>query len=120
LAPILPFAAEEAWSWWHDGSVHATSWPTATAAGSTGLEPVPDLGAVYEVLGRVRRAKTEAKVSQRAAVQRVSVTAPASAAAALEIGRDDLREAGSISELVVATGDQVDHVGCTIELAPST
>ena len=32
LAPTLPFAAEEAWSWWHDGSVHAARWPETDGA----------------------------------------------------------------------------------------
>ena len=29
LAPTLPFAAEEAWSWSHDGSMHIAPWPEA-------------------------------------------------------------------------------------------
>ena len=73
LAPMLPFAAEEAWSWSHDGSIHATTWPVASGVTDPGL----DLDAVSEVLQRVRRAKTEAKRSQRAEVAGVDVGAPA-------------------------------------------
>ncbi len=65
LAPTLPFAAEEAWSWWHDDSVHAARWPepgAPTARVELSLDPIS------EVLASVRRVKTEAKVSQRAAV----------------------------------------------------
>jgi valyl-tRNA synthetase len=119
FAPILPFAAEEAWSWWHDHSVHIAPWPTATAA-VAGDEPVANLDAVYEVLGRVRRAKTEAKVSQRATVERVSVTAPPAAEAPLAFGRDDLLDAGSIAALEVIIGEQFDHVQCVVDLAAST
>jgi valyl-tRNA synthetase len=93
LAPMLPFAAEEAWSWWHDRSVHAAPWPGATA-GRT--EDGVDLDAVSEILGRVRRAKTEAKLSQRAPVARVVVHATSSRA--IEPARADLIDTLTISE----------------------
>ncbi|MEX2627829.1 MAG: class I tRNA ligase family protein, partial [Ilumatobacteraceae bacterium] len=120
FAPILPFAVEEAWSWWHDGSVHAADWPSAThdvatsgmAAGPDA--PPTDLGIVCEVLGRVRRAKTEAKLSQRSAARRVSVGVPAAQLAAIESGRADLVEAGTIETLDVHAADALEVV---VELA---
>ena len=120
IAPILPFAAEEAWSWWHDTSVHASAWPTPAGDSVDRRHDPVDLGVVYEVLGKVRRAKTEAKVSQRAEVARLAVSVPDGAAAALEIGRDDLVEAGSIMTLEITSGGDVDHVACAVELSPST
>jgi valyl-tRNA synthetase len=57
------------------------------------------LGATLDVLAEVRKAKTAAKVSMRAPVARVEVTANASDLLALALGSDDLRDAGSIAEL---------------------
>ena len=70
-----------------------------------------------ELLGHVRRAKTEAKVSQRAGVASLQVGAPAGIHAALSAGRADLLDAGSILQLTVADADVL---GCAVELAPST
>ncbi|HEU4842008.1 MAG TPA: valine--tRNA ligase, partial [Ilumatobacteraceae bacterium] len=101
LAPTLPFATEEAWSWSHEGSVHATSWPVVSGVADPGV----DLDAVSEVLQRVRRAKTEAKRSQRAEVARVEVTAPADAIAGLAAAHDDLADALTIGHLSCTTAD---------------
>jgi valyl-tRNA synthetase len=101
LAPTLPFATEEAWSWSHDGSVHATRWPVVSGVADPGF----DLDAVSEVLQRVRRAKTEAKRSQRAEVARVAVTAPADAIAGLAAAHDDLADALTIRHLSCTAAD---------------
>jgi valyl-tRNA synthetase len=113
FAPILPFAAEEAWSWWNDTSVHVQPWPQQTGGnGDPGL-----IDPTLELLGHIRRAKTEAKVSQRAEVTSLQVNAPAGTHAALTAGRGDLLEAGSILQFTVADADVLE---CAIELAPST
>lgn len=102
LAPTLPFATEEAWSWWHDDSVHQGPWPRSrTDADADDIE----LDAISEVLARVRRAKTEAKASQRAAVERLAITVPDDrGGAAIEAGRADLIDALTVTELVIETG----------------
>jgi valyl-tRNA synthetase len=113
LAPILPFATEETWSWWRQGSVHTQPWPTASgAAGDAGL-----VDPALEVLGLVRRSKTEAKVSQRAQVVSLEVTLPAARHAALHAARADLLEAGSITSLSVVAGEQL---ACDVVLADAS
>jgi len=115
LAPTLPFATEEAWSWSHDESIHVASWPSPTTPVPAREDEALDLDAVSDVLARVRRAKTEAKLSQRASVARLAVTVPAAGAAAIAAAADDLRDALTIVEFDVTTGP--DLVIAT-ELAP--
>jgi valyl-tRNA synthetase len=104
FAPILPFVTEEVWSWWQDGSVHLTAWPTPFGSAS---DPNA-LDTVSEVLTRVRRAKTEAKVSQRAEVTRIDVVLPPDRQAAFDLALADLREAGSIATVATRAGDVID------------
>jgi valyl-tRNA synthetase len=92
LAPVLAFAAEEAWSWFEDGSVHTASWPEPQ--GVDGDRAV--LSAVGEALVGIRRAKTEAKASQKTPVARVVIGGPADAVARLRLAEGDLRAVGRI------------------------
>ncbi|QQS23918.1 MAG: valine--tRNA ligase [Actinomycetota bacterium] len=112
FAPFLPFAADEVWSWWQQGSVHSSPWPDAAELPAGGdaaaLDPVCD------VLTLVRRAKTEAKLSQRAGVERVLVSGPDVVRASVELGRADLLDAGTIAELAF---EPADALGVDVTLA---
>ncbi len=95
FAPFLPFTTEEVWAWWKSGSIHRQPWP---ALESTGADQAA-LDVTSEVLAAVRRAKTEAKVSQRAAVDVLRISASASSLDALTTGLADLIDAGSVQDL---------------------
>jgi valyl-tRNA synthetase len=105
FAPFLPFVTEEAWSWWQSGSVHAAGWPSGQAelagpaqAGAEAGNPAV-LATAAIILGQIRRAKSEAKVSMRAEAERVVVHAPDAELALASA--DDLRAAGNIADLAV-------------------
>ena len=109
FAPHLPFCTDEVWSWWNSASIHLAAWPARAEFGD--VAGVADhevlLAGVCDVLARVRRTKTEAKVSQRAAVTSVAVTGPSALIDAVNACRDDLMKTGSIVDLVVGVGDAV-------------
>ena len=100
FAPTLPFATEDAWSWWHTTSIHSSTWPTPSNLGgdATLIDPT------IEVLTQVRRAKTEAKQSQRAKVESLLISAPSELHEELALGQTDLVDAGSVLSLEIATG----------------
>lgn len=99
LAPVIAFATEEVWSWTHDSSVHTSPWPTAPLdEAPTGL-----LGLVSEALIGIRRAKTDAKASQKTPVASATIAGPA----LLQDARDDLCAVGRISDLTFTEADEV-------------
>ncbi|TFU34747.1 valine--tRNA ligase [Microbacterium paludicola] len=102
FAPVLAFAAEETWSWFREGSVHTAGWPTP--AGVEGDLAV--LTAASEALIGVRRAKTEAKASQKTPVAFAAIAAPAATAAALRLAAGDLKAVGRIQELEITDGEE--------------
>ena len=116
FAPFLPYVTEEVWSWWQDGSIHRSSWPDAAplreAAG--GADALP-LRVATDVLTEVRRAKSEAKRSMRAAVTSVLVTDTDERTAALEQVADDLKQAGVVTDLSTRIGDTL---AVDVALAP--
>ena len=102
LAPMLPFATEEVWSWLESGSIHLSNWPTTqeTLADFVTTDDASSLlDATCVVLAAVRRAKTEAKVSQRAEVSQLVVTAPSATIDLLKANILDLRNAGALQEI---------------------
>ena len=82
--------------------MHSEQWPAAESLGLAGDAAM--LAPVSEVLAIVRRAKTEAKLSQRATVDELILTGPLEALAAVEACRTDLAEAGGIKEFNMLEG----------------
>jgi valyl-tRNA synthetase len=120
LAPLLPFVTEEVWNWWQSGSVHQSQWPT-TAALTDGLTDGPNeelLDTICGAIGVIRRAKTEAKVSQRAVVTEASFVTSVNAASAITTGWADIADAGSVEKWSISTAD-TNEITVNVTLAPN-
>jgi valyl-tRNA synthetase len=119
FAPILPFATEEVWSWWQTGSIHQATWPNSQEL-TAGLSIDADdafIDAVCGTLALIRRAKTEAKVSQRAVVELAAITASDSSMKAITAGWEDIANAGSVANWTSSIAD-VSEVSVAVTLAP--
>jgi valyl-tRNA synthetase len=101
LAPVIPFATEEVWRWTHDGSVHTAPWPSVDELPAT--EPRGLLPATSAALIGIRRAKTDAKASQKTPVTSAVLAGPAILADAV----DDLRAVGRIERLDLVEAQEV-------------
>lgn len=115
LAPVLPFATEEVWSWTHDGSVHTAAWPTVDEIG-VDAQHGGLLALVSQALIGVRRAKTDAKASQKTPVTRAVLAAPA----LLSFAADDLRAVGRIAELELTEADEIAVVSIELGELPTS
>jgi valyl-tRNA synthetase len=115
FAPFLPFVAEEVWSWWQDGSVHRARWPQAAELpGADGADPSV-LDTASTALRALRKAKSEAKLSQRAGVDLLVVRDRPDRLAALRAAERDLRDAGSVAELRL---EEAEDPSLDVTLAP--
>ncbi len=109
FAPFLPFATDEVWSWWQEGSIHRSSWPKASelteGLDSAFLELLP---LAEQALFGIRKAKSDAKASMKADVLSATLVIPPAALAQMELLSADLRAAGRIAELSFDSGETLE------------
>ena len=115
LAPFLPFATEEVWSWWKDGSIHRAVWPTAKELDGFGGDP-EILESVTAVLTGVRRAKSDAQVSMRTPVTRLTVADTATTLNHLRAGLSDLLNVARAGSMTL-TGSETSSIEVTLDQA---
>jgi valyl-tRNA synthetase len=125
FAPFLPFCTEEAWSWWHDDSVHTSPWPVPGAgdafavdgaAGTTVAAGTAVAAAAAAVMSAIRKAKSEARQSMRAPVRTVRVRGPAADLDLLRAARGDIAAAGHVEALLLEDGPATE-LSVGVELA---
>ncbi|MEN0085860.1 MAG: valine--tRNA ligase [Leifsonia sp.] len=119
FAPVLPFAAEEAWSWSETGSVHHAAWPAADEVAQDWSTDRAVLAIVGRALTGIRGAKTAAKASQRTPVDSAVIAGPADEIAAVESAAGDLRSVGRIADLRFASADELSVTDILLATAPS-
>jgi valyl-tRNA synthetase len=115
FAPFLPFVTEEVWSWWREGSVHRSAWPTPeevleACGGGEYDRGVESLQFAAAVLGAIRKKKSEEQRPLKTPVARAVLRAPAAMLGLLPDVENDLRASGLIEDLRAETADtlQVD------------
>jgi valyl-tRNA synthetase len=110
FAPFLPYVTEEVWSWFEEGSVHRSTWPSAPEirTWTSDTDNVELLLTAGQVLSAIRKVKTAAQVSMKAEVASVHVVGPAAALIGLESVEGDLRNAGVIiGAMTFGAGDEL-------------
>ena len=101
LAPFLPYAAEEVWSWYRTGSVHTAPWPQVTSALKQAAGQAQLLELAGDTLSVLRKVKSEAKVGQRTPFEQVTIVyADDWSAENLPAVRADLDAAASLTGTV--------------------
>ena len=116
FAPVVPFATEEAWSWFNAGSVHLAAWPAASELTSEWDDDSAVLSFASQALTGIRGAKTAAKASQKTLVDLAVIAGPDEAVAALRLAAADLKAVGRIADLRLESADVL--VVTDILLAP--
>src|SRR5687767_1164276 len=103
FAPYLPFATEEVWSWWKEGSVHVAAWPTDAelAPLMRGVSDADQQQWSYarEVLGEIRKRRSEAKQPLKVPIVRAVIADTAARLAHVDAIQADLRAAMRIETI---------------------
>lgn len=109
FAPFLPFATDEVWSWWQEGSIHRSAWPTSQEL-TEKLDPsfLALLPLAEQALFGIRKAKSDAKASMKADVLSATLIIPPASLAQLELIGSDLKAAGRIAELSFDAGETLE------------
>ena len=108
LAPFIPFATEEAWSWWQDGSIHRSAWPEASELESfTKGQASSMLKSASDALMGIRKAKSDQQLSMKAEITSLVIKAPAGKLEELKALEADLRAVGKIDSITFETGEEI-------------
>jgi valyl-tRNA synthetase len=112
FAPFLPFVTEEVWSWWQEGSIHASPWPKRQelddlldGAPSTAAADQQTYAWATEVLFEIRKQRSEAKQPLKVLITRVAITAEAGAVALMPYVEADLKAALRVQAFDVSVGE---------------
>jgi valyl-tRNA synthetase len=103
FAPYLPFATEEVWSWWKEGSVHRATWPTpgelTSSIGAVTDDDRQKWSYAREVLGEVRKRRSEGKQPLKVPIVRAVIADTPERLAHLDAVEADLRAAVRIEAI---------------------
>ncbi|MDR3128080.1 MAG: valine--tRNA ligase [Bifidobacteriaceae bacterium] len=104
FALYTPFVTEEAWSWFHNSSIHIQKWPEiiitpnieATKTNKTNNSEPNIFSNASEIISQIRGLKTQAQASMKTPIQNLSITAKPDIIRNLKLIENDIIASGNI------------------------